>query len=241
MITISKNPCHSINACHHLHVCSIGCSGLQNGCQLHYHTVDSVLTSGCSFIGQHIRMKICMVQPILGRCIECEMFSTGKRSMWIHISGLQIDELGKVRFRRVTGRCQWCSWQRWHRLWSRLFALVGQRYTCSIGSAAFLQFLCSSILARQASGHVVLTKHSWVNFYPSLHHGGPGNSAPHFNSSRTSAWGFLVRYCVSFIAASLNSPMAILAMFNTRNMSDYSSCTRPPCLAIVADMLKTDK
>jgi hypothetical protein len=32
-----------------------------------------------------------------------------------------------------------------------------------------------------------------------------------------------------------------LVRFKARRMSDYSSCTRPPCLAIVADMLKTYK
>jgi len=35
--------------------------------------------------------------------------------------------------------------------------------------------------------------------------------------------------------------LAILAIFKARRMSDYSSCTRPHCLAIVADMLKTYK
>jgi hypothetical protein len=30
-------------------------------------------------------------------------------------------------------------------------------------------------------------------------------------------------------------------MFKARLMSDCSSCTRPPCLAIIADMLNTYK
>jgi hypothetical protein len=33
----------------------------------------------------------------------------------------------------------------------------------------------------------------------------------------------------------------MMAIFNARHMSNYSSCTRPPCLPIVADTLKTYK
>jgi len=69
----------------------------------------------------------------------------------------------------------------------------------------------------------------------------PGNTTPRFFSSRTSAWGFLIGNCVSSIAACENSPLAILAIFKARRMSDCSSCTPPPYLAIVADMLKTYK
>jgi len=43
------------------------------------------------------------------------------------------------------------------------------------------------------------------------------------------------------IAARENRPLAIFAIFKARHMSDCSSCTRPPCLAIVAEMLKTYK
>jgi len=69
----------------------------------------------------------------------------------------------------------------------------------------------------------------------------PGNSTPGFFSSRTSARGFLIRYFVSSIAAREKPSLAILAIFNARRMLDCSSCTRPPCLAIVADMLQTYK
>jgi len=67
----------------------------------------------------------------------------------------------------------------------------------------------------------------------------PGNSTPCFFPSRSSARGLLLRYYVSSIAAREKPSMAILAIFNARHMSDCSSCTQPPCLAIVADMLKT--
>ena len=67
------------------------------------------------------------------------------------------------------------------------------------------------------------------------------NSTTLFFSSWTSAQGFLSSCCVSCIAAHENPPLAIFATFKVSRMSDYSSCTRPPCLAIVADMLKTYK
>jgi len=70
---------------------------------------------------------------------------------------------------------------------------------------------------------------------------GPGSSTPRFFSSRTSARCFLNTYWVSSIPARENPPLAILGIFNARRMSDCSSCTRPPCLAIVSDMLKTYK
>jgi len=68
-----------------------------------------------------------------------------------------------------------------------------------------------------------------------------GNRTPWFFSSRTSARGFLIACCVSSIAARENPPLANLSIFKARRMSDCSSCTWPPWLAIVADMLKTYK
>jgi len=69
----------------------------------------------------------------------------------------------------------------------------------------------------------------------------PGHSTPRFFYARSSVRGFLIRNCVSSIAECENPPLAIWAIFKARRMSDCSSCTRPPCLAIVADMLKTYK
>ena len=68
-----------------------------------------------------------------------------------------------------------------------------------------------------------------------------GNSTLRFIFSRTSASGIKIRYYISSIAVREKPSLAILAIFNARCMSDCSSCTRPPCLAIVADMLKTYK
>jgi len=69
----------------------------------------------------------------------------------------------------------------------------------------------------------------------------PRTSTPRFFLSRTSARRFCIRYCISSIVACENPLLAILAIFKARRMSHCSSCTRPPCLAIVADMLKTYK
>jgi len=66
----------------------------------------------------------------------------------------------------------------------------------------------------------------------------PGNSTPRFFSSQTSVRGSSMRYFVSSIEAREKHSLAILAIFNARCMSDSSRCTRPPCFAIVADMLK---
>jgi len=67
----------------------------------------------------------------------------------------------------------------------------------------------------------------------------PGHSTHRMLSSRTSVQGFLIRNWVSSIVVRKNPPLAILAIFNARRMSDWSGCTRPACLDIVADMLKT--
>jgi len=170
---ISNMLCHSIDASHHCQVYSIGCSVHQNECLQHYHTADSVLTSGCSFISQHIWIKMWILLGILGRCIEKKRFSRGQRSMWIGISGQQMDDLGMFTSRSGTVWGGWCSgwplWRLWSRLCSQLSASVGQRCTGSFPSPACLWILCGAILARKASGRVVLMKYNRVSFYPSLH------------------------------------------------------------------------
>jgi len=67
----------------------------------------------------------------------------------------------------------------------------------------------------------------------------PGNSTSCFLSARTSAWDLLISYCVSSIAVCEHPALAILEIFKARRRLDYSSCTWPPCLTIVVDMLKT--
>jgi len=165
----------SINAHHHLQVCWIGSSGLQNECKWHYPTADSVLTSGCSHISQHIWINICIVLAILGFCIRSKIFNSGRRSMWLYICGQQMEDLGRLSFGIVTGRQGWRSGQRWHLaqrwcwLLCRLSGLVRWRCTCSFASPACLQILCGAILAKKASVHVILIKRGLVSFYRSLH------------------------------------------------------------------------
>jgi len=96
-------------------------------------------------------------------------FSTGNRRVWIHISALQIVELGTLRSSIVTGWGMRRSWPRWHQFWSRLSAVVGWRCTCSCASPGCLQILCHAMLERKASGRGVLTNYSRVSFYHGLH------------------------------------------------------------------------
>jgi len=113
-------------------------------------------------------MRIWFVLAIMGRCIEGKSFSTGKRCMWILISGWQIDNFEMLRTASVTGCGGWCFGQRWDRLWSLPSASVGWRYTCSFVSPVCLRISSSAMLAWKASGLVGLTKQSWVSFYLSL-------------------------------------------------------------------------
>ena len=69
----------------------------------------------------------------------------------------------------------------------------------------------------------------------------PAPSTPRLLPSRTLAGGFSIRYWVYYIAVREIPPLAILAIFKARRMSDCSSCTQPPFLAIVADMWKSYK
>jgi len=69
----------------------------------------------------------------------------------------------------------------------------------------------------------------------------PGNTTPRVFSSRTSTRGVLISCCVSSYGAQENTSLAILARFKARCISDSSSCTRPACIAIVAEMFRTCK
>jgi len=68
-----------------------------------------------------------------------------------------------------------------------------------------------------------------------------GNSTPRFSPSWTSARRFLIWDCSSFIVPHKNPPFAILARSMARPMSDCSSWTQPPYLAIVVASSKTYK
>jgi len=106
---------------------------------------------------------------ILGRCIKSKKFCKGSGCVWIRVFGWQIDDLGKLSSRIVSSQGRGHFGVRWRQLWSRLTETVGWRCTYSVASASCLQILCSAILGRMASGSVVLTKHSQVSCYRSLH------------------------------------------------------------------------
>ena len=69
----------------------------------------------------------------------------------------------------MTGWGWWRFGQRWCLLWRRLPASVGWRCARSFASPLCLRILCNAILARKASGRVVLMTHSQVSFQRILH------------------------------------------------------------------------
>jgi len=202
---------------------------------------DSVLTSGCSFISQRIWIKICIMLASLSICIKRKKVRRGKESMWIHRSGLQSVNLGTLSSGIVTGWGDWHSRQRWCRLWRLLSASVRWTCTCLFATPAWLRILCGAILVMKTSCRVVFTKHSRVSFLLRLHPFMPRKLTPRFFSARTLVCGIFIRYSISSVTERENSCLAILAIFKARRMLDNSSSTRPPCLAIVADILKTFK
>ena len=161
--------------------------------------------------------------------------------MRIRISGRQCDNFGMLSSGSVTGWGGWHSRQRWHQLCSPLSALVRWMCTCSFQSPPCLRILCSAILARKVAGRVVLMNHSWVSLYRSLLLIVPRT----LNTPLLLSWDLSVRFLneiFCFLYCGAQKPcLVLLAIFNARHMLDCSSYTQPPCLAIVADMLKTYK
>jgi len=172
-----------------------------------------------------------MALAILGIPIKIETLSAGVRSMYIHMSRWHTFYFGTWTSLTVTRWCRWYSGQMWRRFW--------WKYTCALAPPASLWILCCTILARKAAVRLIFMNHCRVSSYPSLHIFVPRKYLPHFISSQTSPRGFVISCCVASIVECKNPPLAILAIFKARCMSDCSSCTRPPCLTTVADMLKT--
>ena len=89
----------------------------------------------------------------------------------------QIDDFETLITGSITGWGKCCSGPRWRRFrsrlcgrrWIPLSASVWGRCACSFASAARLRTLWGIILARKASGRLVLTKHSRVSCYCILH------------------------------------------------------------------------
>jgi len=172
-----------------------------------------------------------LMHPIYGICIKSERWSAGKWSRYILISGWHTFSFGPcssltcIRWRRRH------SWPRRHPLWWRC--------SCANVPPACLWILwCGIWPGRQMSVWFSRTIAGCVSIAAFILLCA-GKTTPRFFSSRTSAWSLLISCCVSSIVAREHPPLAILAIFMAWRMSDYSSCTRPPCLAIVADMFKT--
>jgi len=101
--------------------------------------------------------------------------------MRIHITGRQIDNFKTLITGSATAWGEWCSMQRWRQVWSRVWsrgwswvwillsASVERRCTCSLESPAPLLIQCGATLTRKASWRLMLTKHSLVACYRSLH------------------------------------------------------------------------
>jgi len=138
----------------------IGCSGHQDRCQLHYHTADSVLTSGSFLIIQHIWIEIWIMLSLLGRCILSNKFSTAKWWMWICMSSPQIDDLGTLTSTIVTSSGGWQFVHTLYLLWSELSWIVRSWCTCSFAALSGLGIVCSAIVAKKYSGCVVWTKYN---------------------------------------------------------------------------------
>ena len=162
-------PFNSIIARLHCQVCSIGCCYLQNGCQLHYHPADSVITSAWAFINLPIWIKIYIALAILGIVIMSVRLSGAKSSMSIYKSRWHTFSFGSVSslivFVWQRRRCR----QVWHRIWCQLFELLWRRCTRTFPPPAWLGIVSGAILARKAAIHLIFPKYSWVSYHRSLH------------------------------------------------------------------------
>ena len=196
---------HSINAHHECQVCSIGCCCLQNGCQLHYHAADSVLTSGCSFISQQIWIKLFVMLVILGKHIKIEKSSNGKRSMYIHISGWHTFDFGSVTCLIVTWWNCWRLGWMWHWFWCQLSESLWWRCTCAFASPSCLGILCCAIMTREAAVYMIFPKHSRVSSHRSF----PIYTVWKHNSTLLLFWDFGRRFLnkeLHFLYCGLRKP-----------------------------------
>jgi len=85
------------------------------------------------------------------------------------------------------------------------------------------------------------SKHSQVSVHHSLHLPMPRKCNSPLPLFSYFGARFLIRGGVFCIVVSQNHPLAIIAIFKAWHMSEYCSRTQPPCLAIVADILKPYK
>jgi len=216
-----------------LQVGSIEYFQLHNGCQLHYHAAHCLLPIGGHFIRKQIRNKIFITLVILGIYIKIEKMSVGKSSMYIYIFGGQNFNLGTLSSLNVKGWHSWYSGRRCHWFWWTCIHIFMAPTCVEIVCHAIWQWMQPSVWYSWIIGRC----HSITAFTFQW----PGTWIPHFISSWISSQSSLIRYRVCSIAAHETPPFANLGIFKVRCMSDFSSCTWPPCFAIVADMLTTYK
>jgi len=164
----SKIPFHFIIARLHCPVHAIGCHYLQNRCQLHYHTADSILTSGWDFIIQHIWIGMFIALAILGLFIIIEKFSAGKRILYIQITGWNRFNFGSVTSLIATCWQRWCTGRMWHEFRCWLSELVWWRCICAFAPPACLRIKCCAILQRMAAICLIFPKYSQVAYHWSL-------------------------------------------------------------------------
>jgi len=238
----TKSLFHSIIAHVHWQFWLIGCCCLKIWCLLHCHEAESVLTSGSSFISEQIWIEIFIVLAIFGICVNIEKLSGRKRGIYIITYPGGTSSISDIS-------APWLlpGWA------------VGAPIAWGVGSALSSQSRSGGV----APVPLCLQRHWGLCAVPFWHETQssdwfswsiarclsitsftylcPCHSTPQVFYFGTSAWGLLIRYYVSSIAAHKNPLLASLAIFNARRMSDCSSCAQPLCLAIVADMLKTYK
>jgi len=192
---------------------------------MHYHAADSVLTCEWTIMSQQIRNTIFIAHAILGKN---RVLGTGVYIYTYAGGAPSVSELSSSSDGTggVPGRGGA------HCGGGGPVPLCLQR-VCWFFAVPFGQGRQPSILFSGTIARCLLTTAFTLLC--------PGNSTSRFFYSRTSAQGFLISCCVSSIAVRENFPLVILAIFKARCMSDCWSCTWPPCLAIVADMLKPSK
>jgi len=93
----------------------------------------------------------------------------------MNIPRWQIVDFGTLSSLIVTGWQRWRSGQRWRRFWFQMSGSVGRGCNCSFAPPTCLRINCSIVGPRKAFVCVVLTKHSQVLSYRSLHDSLPRN------------------------------------------------------------------
>jgi hypothetical protein len=113
-----------------------------------------------------------MVLPILGKSLKIENLSTGKRSMYIDISGWHTFCFGCFTSLTDSRWHRWCSGPTWHWSWWRC--------TRGFASPACLWIHCRAILGKKSAGRLILTNHCQVPLQCNLQIVMPGkqNTSP---------------------------------------------------------------